>query len=146
MDHDNYSSGSLIGTVVIDMNTMIMRSDFSNSLGTFFDGWMPIYDTIEGIRGELNIVVSMEAKGDKNVSIKRSFLITSNLRKLLQVFSYLLVLQQIRKSFRYLVFLVLLKLLLLTMILNSSLKSVSDHHRKVMRRDRNNSITCRRVL
>ena len=67
MDHDTYSSGSLIGTVVIDMNTMIMRPDFSNSLGTFFDGWMPIYDTIEGIRGELNIAISMEVKGDKNV-------------------------------------------------------------------------------
>ena len=48
MDHDSYSAGSLIGTVVIDLNTMIMRSDFSNSSGTIFDGWMPIYDTIYG--------------------------------------------------------------------------------------------------
>ena len=69
MDHDSYSAGSLIGTVVIDLNTMIMRSDFSNSSGTIFDGWMPIYDTIYGIRGELYIVVSMEVTGDKNVTV-----------------------------------------------------------------------------
>ena len=70
MDHDTYSSGSLIGTVVVDLNTMLMRSDISNSLDILFDGWMPIYDTIDGIRGELNIAISMELKGDKNVRVK----------------------------------------------------------------------------
>lgn len=72
MDHDTYSAGSLIGTVTIDLNTMVMRSDYDNSTSVYFDGWMPIYDTMEGIRGELNIAVSFEAKGDKNVCANHS--------------------------------------------------------------------------
>ena len=67
MDHDTYSAGSLIGTVVFDLNTMLMRADFNSTQGTYFDGWVPIYDTIEGIRGELNIIVSFQAIDDKNV-------------------------------------------------------------------------------
>lgn len=75
MDHDTYSAGSLIGTVVIDLNTMVMRSDYDNSLSPYFDGWMPIYDTMEGIRGELYITVSSEAKVDRNVKLCRIGLI-----------------------------------------------------------------------
>lgn len=75
MDHDTYSAGSLIGTVVIDLNTMVMRSDYDNSLSPYFDGWMPIYDTMEGIRGELYITVSSEAKVDRNVRFCRIGLI-----------------------------------------------------------------------
>ena len=75
MDHDTYSAGSLIGTVVIDLNTMVMRSDYDNSLSPYFDGWMPIYDTMEGIRGELYITASSEAKVDRNVRFFRIGLI-----------------------------------------------------------------------
>ena len=75
MDHDTYSAGSLIGTVVIDLNTMVMRSDYDNSLSPYFDGWMPIYDTMECIRGELYITVSSEAKVDRNVRFFRIGLI-----------------------------------------------------------------------
>ena len=51
---------------------MLMRADYNNTQGTYFDGWMPIYDTIEGIRGELNVVVSFQAIGDKNVCLELS--------------------------------------------------------------------------
>ena len=67
MDHDTYSSGSLIGTVTIDLNTMVMRGDYENVLDVCFDGWIPIYDTIYGIRGELYVTVSFETHRDKNV-------------------------------------------------------------------------------
>ena len=101
MDHDTYSAGSLIGTVVIDLNTMVMRSDYDNSLSPYFDGWMPIYDTMEGIRGELYITVSSEAKGDRNVCILSVDLLASNLKKVLRVFLYLLVVVQTSQSIEY---------------------------------------------
>ena len=107
MDHDSYSAGSLIGTVVIDLNTMIMRSDFSNSSGTIFDGWMPIYDTIYGIRGELYMVVSMEVTGDKNVKKYRFCSLASKQKNLPLVFSFSLDLHWIRMNIKFKVFLVL---------------------------------------
>lgn len=70
MDHDTYSAGSLIGSVTIDLNTMIMRSNDVDSQGVIFEGWMPIYDTLEGIRGELYVQISLDVIGDKNVVIE----------------------------------------------------------------------------
>ena len=69
MDHDTYSAGSLIGSVTIDLNTMIMRSNDVDSQGVIFEGWMPIYDTLEGIRGELYVQISLDVIGDKNVGM-----------------------------------------------------------------------------
>lgn len=69
MDHDTYSAGSLIGTCVIDLNTMLMRPDYDNTQDSCFSGWIPIYDTLEGIRGELYVDVSFQSIGDKNVGI-----------------------------------------------------------------------------
>lgn len=101
MDHDTYSAGSLIGTVVVDLNTMIMRSDFSNSSGTIFDGWMPIYDTIEGIRGELRIGVSINVIRDKNVRFCQISSWCSKQKNLLQVFSFSLDLPWITVNISY---------------------------------------------
>ena len=69
MDHDTYSAGSLIGSVTIDLNTMIMRSNDVDSQGVIFEGLMPIYDTLEGIRGELYVQISLDVIGDKNVGM-----------------------------------------------------------------------------
>lgn len=69
MDHDTYSAGSLIGSVTIDLNTMIMRMNDVDSQGVIFEGWMPIYDTLEGIRGELCVQISLDVIGDKNVRV-----------------------------------------------------------------------------
>lgn len=70
MDHDTYSAGSLIGSVTIDLNTMIMRMNDVDSQGVIFEGWMPIYDTLEGIRGELYVQISLDVIGDKNVRMR----------------------------------------------------------------------------
>ena len=70
MDHDTYSAGSLIGSVTIDLNTMIMRMNDVDSQGVIFEGWMPIYDTLEGIRGELYVQISLDVIGDKNVRVR----------------------------------------------------------------------------
>ena len=69
MDHDTYSAGSLIGSVTIDLNTMIMRMNDVDSQVVIFEGWMPIYDTLEGIRGELYVQISLDVIGDKNVRV-----------------------------------------------------------------------------
>lgn len=69
MDHDTYSAGSLIGSVTIDLNTMIMRMNDVDSQGVIFEGWMSIYDTLEGIRGELYVQISLDVIGDKNVRV-----------------------------------------------------------------------------
>ena len=69
MDHDTYSAGSLIGSVTIDLNTMIMRMNDVDSQGVIFEGWMPIYDTLEGIRRELYVQISLDVIGDKNVRV-----------------------------------------------------------------------------
>ena len=69
MDHDTYSAGSLIGSVTIDLNTMIMRMNDVDSQGVIFEGRMPIYDTLEGIRGELYVQISLDVIGDKNVRV-----------------------------------------------------------------------------
>ena len=70
MDHDTYSAGSLIGSVTIDRNTMIMRMNDVDSQGVIFEGWMPIYGTLEGIRGELYVQISLDVIGDKNVRMR----------------------------------------------------------------------------
>ena len=86
MDHDTYSAGSLIGTCVIDLNTMLMRPDYDNTQDSCFSGWIPIYDTLEGIRGELYVDVSFQSIGDKNVGIHPYLgLLSSNRRKDLPV-------------------------------------------------------------
>ena len=67
MDEDNFSAGSLIGTCVVDLNTLLMQSKNESSQSIVMSGWLPIFDTIEGIRGELNVKIALSFDNDMNV-------------------------------------------------------------------------------
>ncbi|KAK3597627.1 hypothetical protein CHS0354_030177 [Potamilus streckersoni] len=60
-DHDTYSSHDVIGKVYIDLNPLLMKDGPS-----FISGWFPIYDTMHGIRGELNVIVKVQLFSDFN--------------------------------------------------------------------------------
>ncbi|KAK2143845.1 hypothetical protein LSH36_807g00138 [Paralvinella palmiformis] len=60
-DHDTYSAHDAIGKVYIDLNPLLMK-DRAHSIS----GWFPVYDTMHGIRGELNVVVKLELFTDFN--------------------------------------------------------------------------------
>ncbi|KAK3095112.1 hypothetical protein FSP39_010454 [Pinctada imbricata] len=61
LDHDTYSAHDAIGKVYVDLNPLLTK-DMPNVIS----GWFPIYDTMHGIRGELNIIVKVELFSDVN--------------------------------------------------------------------------------
>lgn len=61
MDYDTYSANDAIGKVYIDLNPLLL----SRESGTL-SGWIPIYDTMHGIRGEVNVIVKVELFSDLN--------------------------------------------------------------------------------
>ncbi|KAJ8373472.1 hypothetical protein SKAU_G00040520 [Synaphobranchus kaupii] len=61
LDHDTYSANDAIGKVYIDIDPLL-----SNEAATVISGWFPIYDTIHGIRGEINILVKVDLFNDLN--------------------------------------------------------------------------------
>ncbi|KAL8559373.1 hypothetical protein ACOMHN_045093 [Nucella lapillus] len=61
LDYDTYSAHDAIGKVYIDLTPLL-----SNDLPYVINGWFPIYDTMHGIRGELNIQVKVELFNDLN--------------------------------------------------------------------------------
>ena len=86
MDYDVYSANDAIGKVYLDLNPLLLtsgsvdtclRSDTSetsllaNTLntaggGSSFAGWVPVFDTMHGIRGEVNLIVKVELFSDTN--------------------------------------------------------------------------------
>lgn len=83
MDHDTYSANDAIGKVYIDLNPLLLPSSTSTakssllpdsttasnssiSVGNTMSGWFPVYDTMHGIRGEVNIIVKVELFSDFN--------------------------------------------------------------------------------
>lgn len=71
MDHDTYSANDQIGKVNISLNPLLLPSlDASAQLksgkGAVFSGWLPVYDTLHGIRGEINIIVKVDLFSDVN--------------------------------------------------------------------------------
>ncbi|KAK7075844.1 C2 domain-containing protein 5, partial [Halocaridina rubra] len=76
MDHDTYSANDAIGKVYIDLNPLLLpppnpphlqRPHDSSQPGTaVMSGWLPVYDTMHGIRGEVNIVVKVDLFSDFN--------------------------------------------------------------------------------
>ncbi|KAI3637241.1 hypothetical protein MIR68_004947 [Amoeboaphelidium protococcarum] len=78
LDYDNYSANDSIGVVYIDLSPLITlenkisesdvlsKSTDRQSLGNLISGWFPIYDTIRGSRGELNLQIRIEYFGDTN--------------------------------------------------------------------------------
>ncbi|XP_069567308.1 C2 domain-containing protein 5 isoform X9 [Brachyistius frenatus] len=61
LDHDTYSANDAIGKVYIDIDPLLCTEAAS-----VISGWFPIYDTIHGIRGEINILVKVELFNDLN--------------------------------------------------------------------------------
>ncbi|CAG9567812.1 unnamed protein product [Danaus chrysippus] len=72
MDHDTYSANDAIGKVVISLAPLLAR-EANNANGTIgppggavMSGWIPVFDTMHGTRGELNIIVKVELFSDFN--------------------------------------------------------------------------------
>ncbi|XP_068230425.1 C2 domain-containing protein 5 isoform X2 [Palaemon carinicauda] len=76
MDHDTYSANDAIGKVYVDLNPLLLpppcpphgqRPHDPSQPGTaVMSGWLPVYDTMHGIRGEVNIVVKVDLFSDFN--------------------------------------------------------------------------------
>ncbi|XP_041965354.1 C2 domain-containing protein 5 isoform X7 [Alosa alosa] len=61
LDHDTYSANDAIGKVYIDIDPLLC-----SEAATVISGWFPIYDTIHGIRGEINVLVKVDLFNDLN--------------------------------------------------------------------------------
>jgi hypothetical protein len=66
MDHDTYSAADLIGTCYISLNPLLAQKEQDPSPSSGLAGWFPIYDTLEGIRGELYVAVKVLFVTDEN--------------------------------------------------------------------------------
>ncbi|KAG6446105.1 hypothetical protein O3G_MSEX004281 [Manduca sexta] len=72
MDHDTYSANDAIGKVVISLAPLLAReaNNVNNTTaphgGAVMSGWIPVFDTMHGIRGELNVIVKVELFSDFN--------------------------------------------------------------------------------
>ncbi|XP_028039198.1 uncharacterized protein LOC114249729 isoform X2 [Bombyx mandarina] len=72
MDHDTYSANDAIGKVVISLAPLLAReannpkSTTAPHGGAVLSGWIPVFDTMHGIRGELNVIVKVELFSDFN--------------------------------------------------------------------------------
>ena len=61
MDYDQISYNDSIGTIFIDLNPLLAWDSPAQ-----ITGWFPIYDTLLGLRGELNVQVKLQMFGDIN--------------------------------------------------------------------------------
>ncbi|KAL1492735.1 hypothetical protein ABEB36_010944 [Hypothenemus hampei] len=71
MDHDTYSANDAIGKVYLNLNPLLLPAtgqlDTSDhNLHHEISGWIPVYDTMHGIRGEVNVTVKVELFSDFN--------------------------------------------------------------------------------
>lgn len=60
MDYDTYSANDAIGKVFINLKPLLTRDS------AMMRGWFPIFDTMHGIRGEVQIVVKLDLFSDFN--------------------------------------------------------------------------------
>nr|XP_022293982.1 C2 domain-containing protein 5-like isoform X2 [Crassostrea virginica] len=61
LDHDTYSANDAIGKIYVDLNPLLTKDPLK-----VISGWFPIYDTMHGIRGELNMIVKVDLFSDVN--------------------------------------------------------------------------------
>ncbi|KND04384.1 uncharacterized protein SPPG_00115 [Spizellomyces punctatus DAOM BR117] len=61
MDYDQITYNDSIGTVFIDLNPLLTWDSMAQ-----ISGWIPIFDTLRGARGELNVQVRLQFFGDVN--------------------------------------------------------------------------------
>lgn len=90
MDYDVYSANDAIGKVYLDLNPLLLPSTLNSGnaatlplrtenseasltsgsvasvAGSSFSGWVPVFDTMHGIRGEVNLIVKVELFSDTN--------------------------------------------------------------------------------
>ncbi|KAJ8667412.1 hypothetical protein QAD02_009075 [Eretmocerus hayati] len=83
MDHDTYSANDAIGKVYVNLNPLLLpgvpppvkniwtleasiNSGTGSQGGSVMTGWIPVYDTMHGIRGEVKIIVKVELFLDFN--------------------------------------------------------------------------------
>lgn len=64
MDYDTYSANDAIGKVYINLNPLLLSHSMDSTLqktgkGSVMSGWLPVYDTLQGIRGEVNLIVKV---------------------------------------------------------------------------------------
>lgn len=60
-DYDAIAIDDVIGTVMLDLNPLLAEESRGQ-----LNGWFPIYDTIKGVRGELNVQTKLQFFGDTN--------------------------------------------------------------------------------
>lgn len=66
MDQDLYSS-ELIGAAHIDLNPLIMRTAHSDSKQNLvLQGWFPLFDSVRGMKGTINISLKLQFIGNDN--------------------------------------------------------------------------------
>ncbi|CAM9214727.1 unnamed protein product, partial [Discosporangium mesarthrocarpum] len=67
MDHDVYTTDDTIGLVYVDLSPLLMRTaDDNDTRDLVVQGWLPIYDTLKGLRGSLCLVIKVRFIGDQN--------------------------------------------------------------------------------
>jgi hypothetical protein len=71
MDRDLFSTDDAVGLVVIDLSPLLMRigtqgDGDQNVENRTIRGWFPIYDTLRGIRGELNLDIRLNFINDES--------------------------------------------------------------------------------
>ena len=60
-DKDTYSADDAIGTVIVDLNPLLIPDGPSK-----ISGWLPIFDTLRGIRGRLYVIIKIIFFHDMN--------------------------------------------------------------------------------
>ena len=82
MDYDTYSANDAIGKVYLDLNPLLMPHTSQSMLGrghawaetctvqpaggVVLSGWLPVFDTMHGMRGEVSIIVKVVLFSDVN--------------------------------------------------------------------------------
>lgn len=73
MDYDTYSANDAIGKVYINLSPLLHSvavdkpTQTSNvGKGSVMSGWIPVYDTMNGVRGEVNLIVKVDLFIDFN--------------------------------------------------------------------------------
>lgn len=66
MDYDTYSANDAIGKVNINLNPLLTGLQKGVAKGTVMSGWIPVFDTMNGIRGEVEILVKVDLFTDLN--------------------------------------------------------------------------------
>ena len=64
LDYDVYSANDSIGKVYLDLNPFLSLTNqpiaFNSNTDSAWTGWLPLYDTMHGLRGELLVHLRVE--------------------------------------------------------------------------------------